>query len=194
MPAVPQHRAALSEDRHARARRRDGRRVTRCPAAVLLAVLAITAAAPPTLDADDRWRSPASLPRPVASAFTTELDYCVAQTNQYRAAVGRPALRRSASLEAYAAAAAPHDGAARAVHRYFKRTGGGGVAFAENLIPWWPLARYGSVREIIRTGLATMWAQGRGGGHYENIVGRYSQVGCGVFVGAEHVTVVQAFR
>ena len=190
MPAAPQHRAACHADSGARSRSRHRRR----RAAVLLVGLAITAAAPRALGADDRWRSPASLPRPVASAFTTELDYCVAQTNQYRAAIGRPALRRSASLEAYAAAAAPHDGAARAVHRYFKRTGGGGVAFAENLIPWWPLARYGSVREIIRTGLATMWAQGRGGGHYENIVGRYSQVGCGVFVGAEHVTVVQAFR
>ena len=39
-----------------------------------------------------------------------------------------------------------------------------------------------------------MWAEGRGGGHYDNLAGGYTQVGCGVFVQADRVTVVQAFR
>ena len=39
-----------------------------------------------------------------------------------------------------------------------------------------------------------MWAEGRGGGHYDNLAGRYTQVGCGVFVDGDLVTVVQAFR
>ena len=39
-----------------------------------------------------------------------------------------------------------------------------------------------------------MWAEGRGGGHYDNLAGRYTQVGCGVFVQTDLVTVVQAFR
>jgi hypothetical protein len=135
-------------------------------------------------------------PRPEASmaAYAGELAYCAAQTNEYRASIGRLALVRSAVLEAYAATAAPHDGAARAVHRYFRRTRGGGVAFAENQVPWWPLGQFGSVREVMRSGLAMMWAEGRGGGHYDNIVGPYTQVGCGVFVDGANVTVVQAFR
>lgn len=130
----------------------------------------------------------------VTSPYSSDLDYCVAHTNEYRASIGRRALVRSEALEAYAAAAAPSDGAARAVHRYFRKTNGGGVAFAENQIPWWPLPPYGSVREIIRHGLAMMWAEGRGGGHYENIAGRYTQVGCGLFIESDRVTVVQAFR
>jgi hypothetical protein len=126
--------------------------------------------------------------------FASELEYCVAETNQYRTSIGRPALIRSVELEAYAAAAAPYDTMARAAHRYFRKTRGGGVAFAENQIPGWPLPRFGSVREIIRSGLAMMWAEGRGGGHYDNLAGRYTQVGCGVFVQTDLVTVVQAFR
>ncbi len=129
-----------------------------------------------------------------AGYAVSDLDFCVARTNEYRGSIGRPALVRSAVLESYAAAAAPHDGSARAVHQYFHKTRGGGVAFAENQIPWWPLPQYGSVREVIRQGLEMMWAEGRGGGHYENIVGGYREVGCGVFVDGPRVTVVQAFR
>ena len=32
------------------------------------------------------------------------------------------------------------------------------------------------------------------GGHYDNIAGPYTQVGSGVFVNGNEVTVVQAFR
>jgi hypothetical protein len=42
------------------------------------------------------------------------------------------------------------------------------------------------VRSVIHDGLAVMWGEGPGGGHYENMRGPYSQLGCGVFVsGAE---------
>ena len=135
-----------------------------------------------------------SADRSESVSYVTELEFCVAETNQYRASIGRPALIRSIVLETYAATAAPYDRSARAAHRYFHKTNGGGVAFAENQIPAWPLPQFGSVREIIRSGLAMMWAEGRGGGHYDNIVGSYTQVGCGVFVQADVVTVVQAFR
>lgn len=131
----------------------------------------------------------------VASPYESDLDYCVAETNQYRALARRPVLVRSALLEAYAATAAPHDVKARKAHKYFRRTnGGGGVAFAENQVPGWPLPQFGSVREIVRAGLALMWEEGQGGGHYDNIVGPYTQVGCGVFVHGDRVTLVQAFR
>jgi hypothetical protein len=39
-----------------------------------------------------------------------------------------------------------------------------------------------------------MWAEGRGGGHYDIIVGKYAQLGCGIYSDGKNVTVVQAFR
>ena len=39
-----------------------------------------------------------------------------------------------------------------------------------------------------------MWKQGEGGTHYRNLVGNYTELGCGIFVNGDEVTVVQAFR
>ena len=165
----------------------DDRRTSRLAMVLAALTIAVSVHQPSGVEARAADRSETAI-------YATELEYCVAETNQYRATIGRPALIRSAVLEAYAAAAAPHDTNARKAHHYFRKTSGGGVAFAENQIPGWPLPRFGSVREIIRSGLAMMWAEGRGGGHYDNLAGRYTQVGCGVFVHSDHVTVVQAFR
>ena len=108
--------------------------------------------------------------------------------------MGLPALERSKALEAYAATSARVDARSRVPHQHFEKTDGGGIAMAETLIPWWPLSRYGSVREIVRRGLARMWAEGRGGGHYDIIVGKYAELGCGIYSDGTNVTVVQAFR
>lgn len=138
--------------------------------------------------------SPSS-PSPTATvSYASELQLCIDQTNQYRASVSRPALARSSALETYADAAARNDGTAHVGHQHFTRTNGGGVAFAENEIPWWPLNTLGSVRAVVEQGLAGMWAEGRGGGHHENMRGPYTEIGCGVFVNGNEVTVVQAFR
>ena len=126
--------------------------------------------------------------------YEGELQFCVAQTNQYRATVSLPALKQSLALEAYAWKSARVDAKSRVPHQYFEKTVGGGIAMAETLVPWWPLSRYGSVREIVRRGLAAMWAEGRGGGHYDIIVGKYAEVGCGIYSDGTRVTVVQAFR
>lgn len=129
------------------------------------------------------------------AAGEADLVYCVDETNRYRAMVAAPPLGRSAGLEAYAAEGARLDGTSHTPHGHFISTGGGGVAFAENEIPWWKLKSGPTVRDIIRKGLALMWAEGPGGGHYENIIGPYLELGCGVFVsGAGEVTVVQDFR
>ena len=47
---------------------------------------------------------------------------------------------------------------------------------------------------MIVRGLGEMWQQGAAGPHYRNLVGAFSEVGCGLFVNGEEVTVVQAFR
>lgn len=134
---------------------------------------------------------------PAALNIVAEQQFCVDFTNQLRASVGFAALQRSATLEGYAMAAAASDAATRTPHDYFQRTGGGGVAFAENQMGWWQgwlLSRFGSLRQLLEQGLRQMWAEGPSGGHYRNIVGPYREVGCGFHINGDHVTIVQAFR
>ena len=126
---------------------------------------------------------------PGSSPLDAELTFCVAETNRYRAMLGLPPVARSSALEAYAADGAREDGLAHAAHQHFRSVRG--IAFAENEIPWW---RSTSVRTVMQQGLAMMWAEGPGGGHYENMRGRYTQLGCGVFVNGLEITIVQDFR
>ncbi len=119
-----------------------------------------------------------------------DLTFCVTETNRYRATQGLSALTRSTALEAYTAAGARQDGLAHAAHQHFVTTSGGGIALAENELPWWSAT---SVHAVIQQGLAGMWAEGPGGGHYENMRGSYTKLGCGVFVNGNEITVVQDF-
>ncbi len=139
---------------------------------------------------------PESAPVVLAAAPKGDaLAFCVDEINTYRARAKKPALQRSPELESFAADGAKSDAAARQPHHHFSR-----VAYphpyremGENEIPWWPRAQYGSVEEIIRAGLAGMWAEGPGGGHYENLVGKFTQVGCGIHVAGDEVTVTMDF-
>ena len=65
---------------------------------------------------------------------------------------------------------------------------------AQNEIPWWKLSQWGSVREVVRKGLAMQWAEGSGGGHYDNMLRDHTEVGCGIAVINDEVTVTQDFR
>jgi uncharacterized protein YkwD len=124
-----------------------------------------------------------------------DLQFCVDEVNRYRKKAGKPPLQRSPELEAFAAEGAAADTRARTPHRHFSR-----VPYprpfsemGENVIPWWPLKQYGSVREIMRVGTSGMWDEGPGGGHYENLVGNFTHVGCGIHVANGEVTVTQDF-
>jgi uncharacterized protein YkwD len=128
-------------------------------------------------------------------AFSAEAGLCVEETNRYRATLGRAALQRSDVLEAYATAAARNDGLAHVAHQYARQTNlGNGTSRAENALLWWSLRYYKSVQRVITLGVADMWKQGDGGAHYRNLVGNFSELGCGIFVNGDEVTVVQAFR
>jgi len=129
-------------------------------------------------------------PTGAASASEADLTFCVTEANQYRASIGKAPLTRSSTLEAYAATGAHDDGLAHTGHGHFHTAPG--VARAENEIPWW--AHLASVHEVMQQGLAQMWAEGPGGGHYENLRGPYTEVGCGVFRSGSEITVVQDFR
>ena len=139
--------------------------------------------------------SPSTTSAPGTPAFSAEVVVCVEQTNKYRASVGRAKLRRSEALEAYAAVAAQTDGLAHVAHQYARQTNlGNGTSRAENAILWWSLRYYKTVHQVVTLGLEDMWKQGEGGAHYRNLVGAYTEVGCGIFVNGDEVTVVQAFR
>jgi uncharacterized protein YkwD len=121
--------------------------------------------------------------------------FCVDEVNRYRATAGLAGLTRSNTIDEFSNDAAHIDGEAHQVHTYFRMTNGGnGTARAENQIPWWKASQYGSVRAIVRQGLAQMWAEGPGGSHYENMKGGFTEMGCGIFISNDEVTVSQDFH
>jgi hypothetical protein len=102
-----------------------------------------------------------------------------------------PALNRSSDLDSFATLAAEHDGKSRVPHQYFRMTNGGGVATAENQLLLW---KGYAVGEVIRQGLAQMWAEGPSGSHYQILIGAYTQIGCGIYTNGSEVNVSQDFR
>jgi uncharacterized protein YkwD len=129
-----------------------------------------------------------------AGTLANNTAFCVEEVNRYRASVGVAPLTRSSRIDEFSTNAAHVDGEAHQAHTYFLMTNGGnGTASAENVIPWWKTSQYGSVRAIVTKGLATMWAEGPGGDHYENMKGNYSEMGCGIFTSNDEITVSQDF-
>ena len=45
----------------------------------------------------------------------------------------------------------------------------------------------------IRQGIKQMWEEGPGGPHYENILGKFKEIGCGIHVAGNEITVVIDF-
>ena len=125
------------------------------------------------------------------SVSAADLAMCVNDLNGYRASVHLPALARSSALDAYAAQGAQIDGSSNAAHAHFASTNGGGVARVENELL---NQNYGSVQAAIRALDSISWAEGPSGGHYRNMTGTYTQVGCGAFVQNGAITVVQDFH
>ena len=129
-------------------------------------------------------------------SYASEREFCISETNRYRASVGKPALARDASLENFADAGAAEDDAKKSAHYHFIQNENG-TAYAENEIPgWlgWTLSQNKDVHGVMQAGLALMWAEGPGGGHYDNMTGDYTKIGCGIAVNGDQVTVVQDFK
>jgi uncharacterized protein YkwD len=139
--------------------------------------------------------SPAAPTVPNGTSHPAEQAQCVAFTNAYRATLQLPPYSRASALDTFATAAAQNDGQSHMAHQYFYATNGGGFSHSENMIPWWPLDQYRTIEQILRTGIAQMWAEGPGGGHYENMRSTsYRTMGCGIHVNNGEVTVAQEFR
>jgi hypothetical protein len=121
----------------------------------------------------------------------SNVSFCTDEINRYRSRAGLAPLERSSALDGFSALAAEHDGKSRVPHQYFKMTNGGGVAMAENQLLLW---KGYAITEVIRQGLAQMWAEGPSGSHYQILTGKYGQVGCGIYTSGSEVNVSQDFR
>ncbi len=133
------------------------------------------------------------------SAGVTEAHaFCVDETNRYREINGKPPVAYSAQLEAYANTGAMVDHTS-SPHQHFSSTSGGGIAFAENECPKWNLQQLGGgdMTELVRVCIAAFYSEGPGSGtahgHYNNMMGDYGTLGCGIFESTTTATIIQDF-
>lgn len=104
---------------------------------------------------------------------------CVDRTNELRATKGLPPIARLASAEACADGQAKSDSESGKAHGSFNACldqveGWKGVA--QNECP-----NYGSVEDALTKCLDAMWAEGPGGGHYDNMTGDSTDTACGIY-------------
>lgn len=118
---------------------------------------------------------------------------CVDQTNAYRAMNGKAAVVYNADLEAYADEGAMVD-FGTSPHHHFSSTSGGGIAFAENECPQqgnWTVGT--DMVSTVKDCMKAFYDEGPGGGHYENMMGNYRTIGCGIYQEGMKVTILQDF-
>ena len=122
------------------------------------------------------------------SSSSTAEGLCVNTINDYRASVGVPALARWYSAEPCVDDQAYSDSQSGQAHGAFGQCG----EWAQNECPGWPSPPEGMIEDC----LAMMWAEGPGGGHYENMKNEDStMVACGFYdTGNQGVWAVQDFR
>ena len=136
-----------------------------------------------------------------APANATPKQFCVTETNRYRAINGKPALVESATLETYADTGAMVDFSSMPHHHFSTTPVGGGIAFAENECPVqgnWMLPAGGDMTALVGSCVAAFYAEGPGTdyathGHYINMMGPYASLGCGIYQMGTGVTIVQDY-
>jgi uncharacterized protein YkwD len=124
-----------------------------------------------------------------------DLTFCIDETNRYRAIRGRPSVTRSTTIEEYAATGAKSDALANVPHQHVTTTPfPGGGNWAENEVLRWPHNLTPTVQGIVAQAILSFYSEGPGGGHYENIVGPYTQIGCGIYIDGNGITIIEDFR
>ena len=120
---------------------------------------------------------------------------CLTETNKYRTGGGKAAIAQSDALETYADTGAMFD-FSNAPHAHFMQTGGGGIAFAENECPQqlgWTLPTGADPGPVVAMCIKAFFDEGPGGGHYENLMGNYAHLGCGIYAASGKITILQDF-
>jgi hypothetical protein len=130
------------------------------------------------------------------AVYAAEKKLCLDTINALRATLGLKAVAWSASLEAFADQGARYDAERNAAHGHFSAFSKQAVpSDAENAIPGWSLKNSKTVAKVVVDGAKMMWDEGPGGGHYENIKGDHTAVGCGIYVtAAGAVWVIHDFK
>lgn len=115
--------------------------------------------------------------------------HCVDTINMYRSQAGVPPMKYDAKLSMFSTSASQALANGGAAHQYFIDASNNGTLFsagfcngaAENQAPGWPIQ--GGENATIDDVLATMMAEGPGGGHHDNIVSTtWGIVGVGLVV------------
>lgn len=122
------------------------------------------------------------------SSVATE---CVAEINRYRAMVGAAALPLWSEAQSCTTDQCQSDAASMRAHGAF----GTCTELGQNECPGWG-GWHGDPTVVVRDCLAAMWAEGPGGGHYENMRRTtWKKVSCSVYVAPNgEVTAIQNFR
>jgi hypothetical protein len=116
--------------------------------------------------------TPTTTPTTTPPAATTAEQVCVDTINSYRKTLNLPPLARWTGAETCSDSEATSDGQTGQAHGAFPKCG----EFAQNECPGWP----GPSAQMIPGCLKAMWAEGPGGGHYENMrSSQWTQVSCG---------------
>jgi hypothetical protein len=123
---------------------------------------------------------------PDAPANAAAQQFCVTETNRYRAMASKPAVTESPTLEAFATAGAMVDFSS-SPHSHFMSTNGCPVQGN------WMLSPGGDMSMLVGQCIAAFYAEGPGGGHYENMMGAYASLGCGIYQMGTGVTIVQDY-
>jgi uncharacterized protein YkwD len=135
--------------------------------------------------------SPSPPPSGTLEVTTADLEFCVSETNRYRAMRSKAPVTRSTALETFAHDAAVSDAASNIPHNYY-RSHATGISAENQFIAG--RQSNDTIRSTIQFALAVFWGEGPGGGHYENMIGPYTQVGCGFAIEANRILISQDFR
>jgi hypothetical protein len=75
-------------------------------------------------------------------------------------------------------------------------TSGGGISFAENECPQqgnWQAPAGSDLVPVVKMCVKAFYDEGPGGGHYENMMGSYAKLGCGIYASGGKITIVQDY-
>ena len=117
------------------------------------------------------------------ATYQAEKKLCLDTINTLRAKVGKPKVAWSKSLEAFADQGTRYDSERNQAHAHFGAfSKQADPSDAENAVPGWPIKQYKNVAAVVAQGAKMMWDEGPGGGHYDNIIGDHTAVGCGIYM------------
>ena len=119
-----------------------------------------------------------SSPGGVVDQYGDARKRCVDRTNELRATKGLAPIPRLASAESCVDGQAKSDSESGKAHGAFDA--------CLNVVDWHGAGQnecpnYGSVDAALGSCLDAMWAEGPGGGHYDNMVGASTHTACGLY-------------